>query len=157
MSSPRFDAIYYLIGNTILMRSYISALVAFGLLVFTSTPSFAALPPKLVGTCADSFVQAKRFRMVPSPGDPDYQRTSDDFGKEVNIGLTNGIGIYAGDGDSFMLSSNFASGHKIKVCLESLPQNCPPGDNRGKKYSFYDYRTGTRVVGYDSWHLCGGA
>jgi len=120
-------------------------------------PVEAAPPPRAVGACADSYVQAKRFRMVPSPGDPEYQRNSEDFGKEVSINLTNGIGIYAGEGDDFILSKNFTSGHKVKVCLESLPQNCPPGDNRGKKYSFYDYRTGSRVVGYDSWHLCGGA
>lgn len=95
--------------------------------------------------------------MVPSPGDPDYVRTNDDFGKEVFILLTNGIGIYSGDGDEFILSNNFAAGHKVKICLESLPQNCPPGDNRGKGYSFYDYLTGARVTGVDSWHMCGGA
>jgi hypothetical protein len=139
------------------MKSAFSILCIYALFVVSSSPSFAATPPKAVGSCSDSFVQSKRFRMVPSPGDPDYQRTSDDFGKEVIIGLTNGIGIFSGDGDDFILSNNFASGHKIKVCLESLPQNCPPGDNRGKKYSFYDYMTGARVVGYDSWHLCGGA
>jgi hypothetical protein len=95
--------------------------------------------------------------MVPSPGDPEYRHTDDDFGKEVFINLTNGIGIYSGHGDDFILSGNFASGHKIKACLDSLPRNCPPGDNRGKKYSFYDYFTGSRVADYDSWHLCGGA
>ncbi len=95
--------------------------------------------------------------MVPSPGDPDYSRTSEPFGKEVFIRLTNGIGIYSGEGDDFILSNNFAAGHKVKVCLESLPQDCPPGDNRGKGYSFYDYLTGARVVGVDSWHMCGGA
>jgi len=85
--------------------------------------------------------------MVPSPGDPEYRHTDDDFGKEVFINLTNGIGIYSGLGDDFILSGNFASGHRIKACLDSLPRNCPPGDNRGKKYSFYDYITGSRVAG----------
>ena len=139
------------------MRQTALPLLVSGLLVLACSPSNAAPPPKSIGTCADSFVQSKRFRMVPSPGDPDYTRTSDDFGKEVFISLTNGTGIYSGDGDDFILSSNFAAGHKVKVCLESLPENCPPGDNRGKGYSFYDYLTGARVTGVDSWHMCGGA
>jgi len=95
--------------------------------------------------------------MVPSSGDPGYSRTAGGLGKEVFSKLTNGIGIYAGEGDDFILSSSFAAWHKVKVCLESLPQNCPPGDNRAKGYSFYDILTGTRVTGVDSWHLCGGA
>lgn len=128
-----------------------------GLLGIWNLPSFAATPPRVVGTCSDSFVQSKRFRMVPSPGDGDYVRNNDDFGKEVFIKLTNGIGIYSGEGDEFALSNNFAAGHKIKACLESLPQNCPPGDSRGKGYSFYDYITGARVTGVDAWHMCGGA
>lgn len=95
--------------------------------------------------------------MVASPGDPDYIRNADNFGKEVAIRLANWLGIYSGEGDDFILSPNFAAGHKVKVCLESLPQNCPPGDNRGKSHSFYDGITGVRVVGADSWHMCGGA
>jgi hypothetical protein len=140
-----------------LVVSLLSALVSIGLLAIGSRASFAAPPPKRIGQCADSFVQAKRFRMAPSPGDPGYSRTTDDLGKEVFISLANGIGVYSGEGDDFILSSSFAAGHKVKVCLESLPQNCPPGDNRGKGYSFYDYMTGFRVTGVDSWHLCGGA
>ena len=139
------------------MRRSLLPFLATALLCAWGAPSSAAPPPKSVGTCSDSFVQSKRFRMVPSPGDPDYTRTSDDFGKEVFIRLTNGLGIYSGDGDDFILSNNFSAGHKVKVCLESLPKNCPPGDNRGKEYSFYDYLTGVRVTGADSWHMCGGA
>lgn len=82
---------------------------------------------------------------------------TDDLGKEVFIKLTNGIGIYSGEGADFILSYSFAAGHKVKVCLELLHQNCPPGDSRGKGYSFYDYLNAARITGVDSWHLCGGA
>lgn len=139
------------------MKSIVGPVLSICLLALGCTPSVAAPPPRLIGQCADSFVQSKRFRMVPSPGDPDYTRTTDDFGKEVVVKLTNGIGIYAGEGDDFILSSNFAAGHKVKVCLESLPRNCPPGDSRGKAYRLLDYLTGARVAGVDSWHQCGGA
>jgi hypothetical protein len=63
--------------------------------------------------------------MVPSPGDTNYQRTTDPFGKEVIISLTNGLGIYSGDGDDFILSNNFLAGHRVRACLLSLPQHCP--------------------------------
>lgn len=129
-----------------------------------SLPVNAAPLPQKVDSCADSFVQRKKFRMVPSLGDPEYKRTSEPFGKEVIIILTNGGAIYANDiygneitGDDFILSPDFAVGHKAKVCLQSIPQNCPRGDNRGRHYSFYDYQTKTTVVGYDSRNLCGGA
>lgn len=139
------------------MKSLPPSLLALGLLALSSTPSVAAPPPTTVGRCSESWIQSKRFRMVPSPGDAGYSRTNDDFGKEVLIQLTNGVGIYSGHGDDFILSSNFAAGHRVRVCLDSLPQHCPPGDNRGKRYSFYDLQTGARTSGADSWHLCGGA
>jgi len=107
------------------MTRIVSVCLVTVLLAFWNSPSIAALPPKTVGTCADSFVQSKRFRMLPSPGDPGYARTSNDVGKEVFILLANGIGIYSGEGDDFIQPSNFAAGHKVKLCLESLPRNCP--------------------------------
>lgn len=120
-------------------------------------PASAAIAPSRVGACSESFVLSKRFRMVPSPGDAEYQRTADPFGKEVIISLTNGLGIYSGEGDDFILSNNFAAGHRVRACLLALPQHCPPGDNRGKRYRFVDLQTGARAEGVDSWHLCGGA
>ena len=56
-------------------------------------------PPSRVGDCSDSLVLSKRFRMVPSPGDQDYQRTTDPFGKEVIFSLTKGLHLYSGEGD----------------------------------------------------------
>ncbi len=45
----------------------------------------------------------------------------------------------------------------ITLCLISLPQNCPPGDNRGKQYSAKNMRTGETWTLSDSQHGCGGA
>ena len=95
--------------------------------------------------------------MVASPGDSGYQRSSDPFGKEVIIGLTNGLSIDSGDGDEFILSGNFAAGHRVQACLLALPIDCPPGDQRGKLYRVVDLQTEARAEGIDSWHLCGGA
>ena len=134
--------------------------LGFGVMAGSSAliePATAAVPPGRIGACSESFVLSKRFRMVPSPGDSNDQRTTDPFGKEVIISLTNGLGIYSGEGDDFILSNNFLAGHRVRACLLSLPQHCPPGDNRGKRYRFVDLQTGARAEGVDSWHLCGGA
>jgi hypothetical protein len=48
-------------------------------------------------------------------------------------------------------------GDKVKVCLVSLPQNCPPGDDRGKVYRATNLRTGESWEAPDSQHSCGGA
>jgi len=133
------------------------ALVAAGLRLVLVDLAIAAVPPSRVGTCSESLVLSKRFRMVPSPGDQDYQRTTDPFGKEVIISLTNGLRLFSGEGDDYILSSAFATGHRVRACLQSLPQNCPPGDDRGKRYRLVDLQTGARAEGLDSWHLCGGA
>ncbi len=70
------------------------ALVAAGLRLVLVDLAIAAVPPSRVGTCSESLVLSKRFRMVPSPGDQDYQRTTDPFGKEVIISLTNGLRLF---------------------------------------------------------------
>ena len=152
------------LGSTpfLLRHRTFASLVSLGLLGSTLSlvvpePAGAAGPPSRVGSCSDSFAFSKRFRMVPSPGDSDYQRSSDPFGKEVIISLTNGLSIYSGDGDEFILSTNFAPGHRVQACLLALPKDCPPGDQRGKRYRFVDLQTGARAEGIDSWHFCGGA
>lgn len=48
-------------------------------------------------------------------------------------------------------------GDTITLCLVSLPQDCPPGDDRGKTYNAVDQRTGLSWQEADSSHECGGA
>jgi len=48
-------------------------------------------------------------------------------------------------------------GDPVLVCLVSLPQDCPPGDDRGKVYSATNLRTGESWEAPDSQHSCGGA
>lgn len=50
-----------------------------------------------------------------------------------------------------------AIGDDVLVCLVSLPQDCPKGDDRGKVYSTTDVRTGESWQMSDSEHGCGGA
>lgn len=48
-------------------------------------------------------------------------------------------------------------GDRAKVCLVSIPQHCPPGDDRGRWYQATNLRTGDRWKLPDAQHMCGGA
>lgn len=74
-----------------------------------------------------------------------------------------GSGVSFADGGS-QVSYSFvpelarsAIGDDVLVCLVSLPQDCPKGDDRGKVYSTTDMRTGGSWQMPDSEHSCGGA
>jgi hypothetical protein len=48
-------------------------------------------------------------------------------------------------------------GDPVRLCLVSIPEDCPPGDDRGKVYSATNLRTGESWEAPDSQHSCGGA
>jgi hypothetical protein len=48
-------------------------------------------------------------------------------------------------------------GDPVRICLFSLPQNCPPGDTRGRIYKTTNLRTRQSWTLPDSEHSCGGA
>ena len=49
------------------------------------------------------------------------------------------------------------AGDVIIACLKSLPEDCPPGDDRGYIWSYENHRTGGKFWLPDSHHSCGGA
>ena len=49
------------------------------------------------------------------------------------------------------------AGDAVVLCLVSLPQDCPPGDDRGKVYAGADLRTLRAWSLPDAEHMCGGA
>lgn len=48
-------------------------------------------------------------------------------------------------------------GDEVRVCLVSVPENCPAGDDRGRVYSGTNARTSETWNAPDSQHSCGGA
>ena len=48
-------------------------------------------------------------------------------------------------------------GDPVITCLVELPQDCPPGDDRGKVYRTTNLRTHQSWTLPDSQHSCGGA
>ncbi|MCC7319990.1 MAG: hypothetical protein IT542_03330 [Rubellimicrobium sp.] len=50
-----------------------------------------------------------------------------------------------------------AIGDPVQICLVSIPQGCPPGDDRGRVYATTNLATGQRWTLPDAQHFCGGA
>lgn len=48
-------------------------------------------------------------------------------------------------------------GDPVMMCLVEIPQDCPPGDDRGRIYTTTNLRTGEAWSLPDSQHSCGGA
>lgn len=114
-----------------------------------SLPALSAPPPTQVGGCADTFIKDVGTRLVDgSTGTPIE-------GSGTSVNLTNGI--YLVSYDEIAALKNSKVGEKVKLCLRSIPSNCPPGDDRGRLYSLFNYRTRQTVRLPDSQHMCGGA
>jgi hypothetical protein len=48
-------------------------------------------------------------------------------------------------------------GDPVRMCLVSIPKNCPKGDERGRLYRTTNLRTHQSWTLADSAHMCGGA
>ena len=48
-------------------------------------------------------------------------------------------------------------GDRVRMCLVTIPEGCPLGDNRGFRYTTTNLRTGENWTLPDSPHSCGGA
>lgn len=66
-------------------------------------------------------------------------------------------GVYGVSYDVIPELARSRIGDPIKLCLAGVPQNCPPGDDRGRSYAATNMRTGGKWELPDSEHSCGGA
>ncbi len=106
------------------------------------TPSDEILP-SAVGQCAETSVLDVETRLENTPG-------SGSAIKYANGG-------YQVSYDQVPAIDSSQPGDRIQLCLASVPQNCPPGDDRGKVYHAVNRRTGDEWDAPDSEHSCGGA
>ena len=125
----------------------------------SSTSNTAMQSPSRPGECVTTKIVEKSTRFEGAiPGES---------GGEIHVSLANNIGLYLTDiphlaphinANAYMARTHdFAKGDKVKLCLLSLPQDCPPGDDRGKVYSVTNLKNQMSFTGVDAWHLCGGA
>jgi hypothetical protein len=130
--------------------------------------SFAALA--LLG-CDSANLPVKRHERFPSIGtcyDTKVKRTGgrfhwNDTPPLITDGNDDDIAVEYVDGQYMMQwgfnfrVSQWRKGDPVRLCVIGLPENCPPGDDRGVEYRARNNRTGESWVGFDSAHLCGGA
>lgn len=106
-------------------------------------------PPARVGTCAYTFVRAVTQRLE----DGRTHRVIPNSGSAVEFGN----GVYQVSYDQVPAVNNSRRGDHVFICLIKLPENCPPGDDRGKIYTATNLRTLESWTLPDAQHMCGGA
>ena len=100
-------------------------------------------PPTAVGQCVQTSVHDVGTRLENTPGSGSAISYADGV-SQVSYDQVPGIDASQ-------------AGDAVKLCLTSLPQNCPPGDDRGKTYTATNLRTGQTWTEADLEHMCGGA
>jgi hypothetical protein len=108
-----------------------------------------AAPSLRVGTCALTRIQSVTQRLE----DGVTHRVIPDSGSAVTMAN----GVYQVSYDQVGAVNRSRRGDPVFTCLMKLPQNCPPGDDRGKLYTTTNLRTEESWTLPDSEHGCGGA
>jgi hypothetical protein len=117
-------------------------LVAIASLAVVSTTQAANLPTR-VGECVDTRIKSVETRLEGVPGSGDA------------VSFENGG--YQVSYDSIPAIQRSQKGDPVKMCLVSIPQDCPAGDARGRVYKTTNLRTHETWREADSSHMCGGA
>ena len=97
-----------------------------------------------VGQCERTRIKQIMGRISPHPN-------------QMGTGIAYANGILGETYEFVAAIARSRVGDPIKLCLISLPKNCPPGDNRGIFYSARNLRTGAHWTLPNAEHLCGGA
>jgi len=84
-------------------------------------------------------------------------RLEDDPDQTSGASISYEDGHYQVDYDSSPKTLGFSRGDPVRLCVVSLPTNCPPGDHRGVEYKALDLATQRSWTAADSEHECGGA
>lgn len=111
--------------------------------VLAPLPALAQEVPTEVGQCVATTIAeiTSRLEGVPDSG------TAIRYGNDVwgvSYEMVDAIG-------------NAKVGDEVELCLISIPQGCPAGDDRGRFYAAHDKRTGEDWELPDAEHMCGGA
>lgn len=106
-------------------------------------PALAQDVPTEVGDCVRTSIEeiASRLEGAPESGDA----------------VLYANGIYGVSYDVVVGLRLSRPGDPVELCLVSLPEDCPPGDERGKIYSATNLDNGESWELPDSQHMCGGA
>jgi uncharacterized protein len=103
-----------------------------------------------VGACAVTWID----QIGPRLGDANDTASRPDS-SGTSVSFANGVHQVSYDLEQAVARSRI--GDPARVCLVSIPQHCPPGDDRGRWYAVTNLRTGARWKMPDAQHMCGGA
>lgn len=120
----------------------VMAMALVAVLAVRGEPARAEELPTEIGACSETTIEDIGYRL----GDPDSGSA---------ISYANGGGQVSYDTIPEIHRSRV--GDPVRLCLVSIPEDCPPGDDRGKVYSATNLRTGESWEAPDSQHSCGGA
>lgn len=101
--------------------------------------------PTTVGECVETTIERIGGRLEGDPG----------FESGMGLLYANGGRQVSYERDPGVKHSQ--PGDPVRMCLVSIPQGCPPGDDRGRVYVTTNLRTGGSWEMPDSQHMCGGA
>jgi hypothetical protein len=129
----------------VLPRATLSAVLAVTLLANASPPAHAEALPDSVGACSETTITLIGGRL----------RGDDTFASGTAVLYDNGGRQISYDREEGAIASEV--GDRVRLCLASIPEGCPPGDDRGRVYVATNLRTGASWEMPDSAHMCGGA
>ncbi len=112
-------------------------------LAISQNGAMSASLPIAVGECVQTTITAIGTRLEGTPGSGSAVEFANG-GSQVSY-------------DEVAAISRSQQGDAVRMCLVSIPQGCPPGDNRGREYKTTNLRTHASWTLADSEHSCGGA
>jgi hypothetical protein len=117
------------------------------LAITLSLPTLACADdlPTQLGACSETTISFIGGRLE---GD-------NNFDTGTSVQFDNGGAQISYERDEGVVNSRI--GDPVRICLVSIPADCPPGDDRGKVYATTNLRTGASWEMPDSQHMCGGA
>lgn len=116
-------------------------------LLALAAPAAAAGMPERIGDCVDTRVTEVSTRLV-SGGKPVA-------GSGSSIAFANGGSQVSYETVAPIEASR--PGDPVRICLVSVPRDCPPGDDRGRMYRTTNQRSQGSWTLAESTHSCGGA
>jgi len=113
-----------------------------------ATPALSAELPTRVGACVVTKVKQVETRLMDGTNKPVP-------GSGSAIAFVNGG--YQVSYDQVPAVDASRPGDRVRMCLVSIPRDCPPGDTRGRSYRTTNLRTRRAWTLPDAEHMCGGA
>ena len=120
-----------------------------GSLLTTSLSASTGRLPTKVGECRETRISQITTRLM----DGTTRRPIPDSGSAVSFSN----GGYQVSYEEEEAISRSRVGDRVLMCLVTVPEDCPPGDNRGRRYTTTNLRNGGSWTLPDSPHSCGGA